>query len=113
MSDDNQIFLPESFTALYVPPGKIKPSIGHREMAERYELCEDLANLLTEQAANQQFTLGITEDLVLTQCERGLLTEPSVVTPAEARWVVCRLAELLNWPMAELLQTPRTGEPLA
>jgi hypothetical protein len=27
--------------------------------------------------------------------------------------VVCRLAELLNWPMAELLQTPRTGEPLA
>ena len=36
MSDDNQIYLPESFTALYVPPGKIKPSIGHREMAERY-----------------------------------------------------------------------------
>jgi hypothetical protein len=69
MSDDNQIYLPESFTALYVPPGKIKPSIGHREMAERYELCEDLANLLTEKAANMQFTLGITEELVLTQCE--------------------------------------------
>jgi hypothetical protein len=24
----------------------------------------------------------------------------------EARWVVCRLAELLQWPMDQLLQTP-------
>jgi hypothetical protein len=103
MSDDNQLFLPQSFTALYVPPGKIKPSIGLREMAQRYELCEDLANLLTEKAANMQFTLGITEELVLAQCELGLLAEPSVVSQAEARWVVCRLSELLNWPMNPLL----------
>ena len=113
MSDDNQLYLPESFTALYVPPSKIKPSMGHREMAERYELCEDLANLLTEKAANMQFTLGITEELVLSQCELGLLTEPSVVTPVEARWVVCRLAELLNWPMDQLLQAPPPGESVA
>jgi len=106
MSDDNQLYLPESFTALYVPPGKIKPGMGQREMAERYELCEDLAHLLTEKAANLQFTLGITEELVLAQCELGLLTEPSVVTPVEARWVVCRLGELLNWPIEQLLQTP-------
>lgn len=106
MSDDNQLYLPESFTALYVPPGKVKPSIGLREMAQRYELCEDLANLLTEQAANQQFTLGITEELVLQQCELGLLAEPAVVSSAEARWVICRLAELLNWPMDQLLQAP-------
>lgn len=99
MSEDNQIVLPESFTTLYVAPGKYKPSIGHTEMAMRYELCEDLANLLTEQAANMQFTLGITEDLVLAQCEQGLLAEPAVVLPTEARWVVCRLAELLNWPI--------------
>jgi hypothetical protein len=105
MSDDNQLYLPESFSALYVPPGKIKPSIGLSEMAQRYELCEDLANLLTEKAANMQFTLGITEDLVLSQCEQGLLAEPSVVSPLEARWVVCRLAELLNWPMGQLLQS--------
>ena len=113
MSDDNQIYLPESFSALYVPPGKIKPSIGQREMAQRYELCEDLANLLTEKASNMQFTLGITEELVLTQCELGLLTEPSVVSPSEARWVVCRLAELLNWPMAQLLQSPSAQDPCA
>lgn len=110
MSDDNQIYLPDSFTALYVPPGKIKPSIGHCEMAERYELCEDLANLLTEKAANMQFTLGITEELVLSQCEQGLLAEPAVVSPLEARWVVCRLAELLNWPMDQLLQSPAPSD---
>jgi hypothetical protein len=113
MSDDNQIYLPESFTALYVPPGKVKSSIGHREMAERYELCEDLANLLTEKAANMQFTLGITEELVLTQCEQGLLADPSVVSPVEARWVVCRLAELLNWPMDQLLQSTPSEDPVA
>ena len=113
MSDDNQLYLPESFTALYVPPGKVKPSISMRDMAQRYELCEDLANLLTEKAANMQFTLGITEELVLTQCELGLLAEPVVVSPTEARWVVCRLAELLNWPMDQLLQAPPNGSSVA
>ena len=111
MSEGNQTYLPESFTALYVPPGKVKPSIGLREMAERYELCEDLANLLTEKAANMQFTLGITEDLVLQQCELGLLAEPAVLSPTEARWVVCRLAELLNWPLDQLLQAPAPQDP--
>jgi hypothetical protein len=113
MNDDNQIFLPASFTGLFVPPGKIKPSLGLREMAQRYELCEDLANLLTEKAANMQFTLGINEELVLTQCELGLLAEPVVVSPVEARWVVCRVAELLNWPMDQLLQNPHAPNPLA
>lgn len=113
MSDDNQINMPSSFTALYVLPGKIKPSIDRQTMAQRYELCEDLANLLTEKAANMQFTLGITEELVLTQCELGLLAEPVVVSPTEARWVVCRLAELLNWPMDQLLQAPPNGSSVA
>ena len=108
MSDDNQINMPTSFTALYVLPGKIKPSLDRQAMAERYELCEDLAQVLTEKAANMQFTLGITEELVLVQCEAGLLAEPAVVTPGEARWVVCRLGELLQWPIDQLLQSPVT-----
>ena len=106
MTQEFQIDIPASFMALYVPPGKIKPTLGQRELAARYELCEDLANLLTEKAANMQFTLGITEDLVLAQCEQGLVATPAVLNPAEARWVVCRLAELLQWPMDQLLQTP-------
>jgi hypothetical protein len=101
MSDEFQIDIPASFMALYLPPGKIKPTLGLRALAARYELCEDLANLLTEKAANLQFTLGITEELVLAQCEAGLLTGPAVVSPEEAHWVVCRLAELLQWPMVQ------------
>lgn len=108
MTSEFQIDIPASFMALYVPPGKIKPTLGLREWAARYELCEDLANLLTEKAANMQFTLGITEELVLAQCEAGLLAEPAVVTPGEARWVVCRLGELLQWPINQLLQSPVT-----
>jgi hypothetical protein len=111
MTEEFQIYIPASFMALYVPPGKIKPTLGQRDLATRYELCEDLANLLTEKAANLQFTLGITEELVLAQCETGLLAEPAVVTPGEARWVVCRLAELLQWPMDQLLQAPAPGQP--
>ena len=113
MTEEFQIHIPPSFMALYVPPGKIKPTLGLRDMAARYELCEDLAHLLPEKAASMQFTLGITEDLVLQQCERGLLAEPSVVIPVEARWVVCRLAELLNWPMDQLLQSPPMADPVA
>ncbi len=106
MSEESQIHLPPSFMALFVPPGKVKPSIGQREMAQRYELCEDLANLLTEQAANMQFQLGITEDLVLERCLQGLLTEPVVVQAPEARWVICRLAELLQWALPEWATAP-------
>ena len=107
MSQEFQIHIPPSFMALYVPPGKIKPTLGQREMAARYELCEDMAQLLTEQAANLQFQLGITEDLALERCLQGLLATPDVLIEAEARWVVCRLAELLNWPLPAWSETPR------
>jgi hypothetical protein len=106
MDDGNQILIPQSFAALYVPAGKVKPVIGPREMATRYELCEDMAQLLTDQVATQQFQLGITEDLALERCLQGLLTTPDVVNEAEARWVVCRLAELLQWPLPERAQPP-------
>jgi hypothetical protein len=106
MTDDFQIHIPPSFMALYVPPGKIKPTLGQRDMAARYELCDDMAQLLTEQAANQQFQLGITEALALDRCLQGLLASPEVMNETEARWVVCRLAELLNWPLPEWATAP-------
>ena len=113
MTDDFQIHIPPSFMALYVPPGKIKPTLNASEMATRYELCEDMAQLLTDPTATQQFQLGITEDLTLERCLQGLLTTPDVMSEAEARWVVCRLAELLNWPMAELLSGSGPETPVA
>ena len=107
MTDEFQIHIPPSFMALFVPPGKIKPTVGLREMAARHELCEDMAQLLTEQAATLQFQLGIAEDLTLERCLQGLLATPEVVSELEARWVVCRLAEVLHWPMPEWAEEPR------
>ncbi len=98
MDDSHQIDIPPSFMALYVPPGQIKPTLPWRVLAARYELCEDLAQMLTEQTAAQQFQLGITEEAALATCLQGLQCTPEVVSPAEARWVVTRLAELLHWP---------------
>ena len=99
MDSTHQIEIPQSFVQLFVPPGRIKPTLGWAEMAGRYELCEDMAQLLTEQASTQQFQLGLTEDQALERCLQGLLATTGVLTEAEARWVICRLAELLNWPM--------------
>jgi len=87
--------------ALFMQPGRYKPSAPHAQISARYELCEDMANLLTETAQNMQFNLGITEQDVLLQCLRGLQAEGSVVSLPESDWVVHRLAELLNWPWTE------------
>ena len=97
MTDNQSIEIPPSFVALFVAPGRIKPSLGFEAMGNRYELCEDLANLLTEHAKTVLFDLGIAEADVLQRCELGLLSEPSQVNTKEARWVVRRLAELLGW----------------
>ena len=99
MFEENQSFVPESFLSLYVDKGGFKPSLSRSALNARYELCEDMAHLLTETASAQKFELGITEGDALERCWRGLLLEPAVTTPEEAFWVVCRLAELLSWPM--------------
>ena len=103
MSEDNQQALPPSFIALFVPPGRSKPTESRAHIAQRYELCEDLAQLLTEQATTKKWELGVTEADVLLRMHRGLVGEGAVVEAAEATWVVRRLAELLEWPDPGLL----------
>ncbi|QHE85867.1 ATPase with chaperone activity [Hydrogenophaga sp. BPS33] len=97
MSDESQIEIPPSFIELYLAPGRQKPSLPRAELAARYELCEDMAQMLTETARQMEFGLGITEDDVLARCQQGLRVEPTVVSEAESGWVVRRLAELLDW----------------
>ena len=97
MSDDYQIIVPPSFIALFVEPGRIKPSASREYIYARYDLCEDMANLLTEQASNKLWELGITQTDVLERIHRGLLTQDVGLTELEAGWVVRRLAEILGW----------------
>ena len=93
----SQIEIPESFMALYLVAGRIKPTASRDVIAARYELCEDMANHLFEYARGRHFDLGISEDEVLTRCHRGLLSDGSGVSLDEATWVIRRLAELLGW----------------
>jgi hypothetical protein len=98
VSEDSQIIVPPSFIALFVPPGGVKPRASRQHIAERYELCEDLAQMLTDTASTKLFELGVTEADVLERIGRGLLADASLVDETEARWVLTRLAELLGWP---------------
>lgn len=107
MSDGNQIIIPPSFVALFVEPGRIKPSATREHIYERYDLCEDLANLLTEQASNKLWELGITEADVLERIHQGLGDVDIGLSAAEAQWVISRLAEILGW---QEMYPPSQGE---
>lgn len=106
VSDDYQMEIPPSFMALFTDPGRSKPNAPREHVAARYELCEDLANMLTQTAQDMQFSLGIDESDVLQRCHLGLTGETSVVDAKEAQWVVCRLAELLNWRLPAFASIP-------
>ncbi len=96
MEDENQIEVPPSFTALYTSPaGRLTEKMP--VVRERYELCEDLAQMLTEQAGVLQFKTGRAETEVLQTLRTGLTGPDAVVSADEAQWVVTRLAELLGW----------------
>ena len=97
MSEDNQIDIPASFIALFVAPGRQKPNEPRHVVADRYELCKDMATMLTETAKNMLFSLGVSEHEVLVRIQRGLTGDDAVVSFTEAQWVIQRLAELLEW----------------
>lgn len=97
MSDDSQILIPPSFIALFVPPGRLRPTESRLHIAERYELCEDFAQMLIETATTKRFELGAHEEDVLERVGRGLLEPGSMLSEAEAVWVLTRLRELLGW----------------
>ena len=97
MSDDSQVQIPASFIALFVPPARVKPSASREQIAERYELCEDLATALMDKARTVLWELGVTEHDVLHRIHRVLREPTSGVGPTEAVWIIRRLAELLEW----------------
>lgn len=103
MSDDYQIEIPPSFTALHSSRKRL--TIPLRELRDRYEVCEDLAQHLTEHCRSIHVEIGVDEQEVLARCLQGLLSPDGVVGEAEGHWVVTRLAELLGWPHPGLPDT--------
>ena len=101
MDDTSQIQPPDSFAALFRSrAGVLKTPIA--EVVARYELCEDLACHLVEQAQTLYYSGNSSEEGVLLGFHAGLSDEGSVVSPAEAGWIVQRLAELLEWRAPQL-----------
>ena len=101
MSDDSQILIPPSFEALY-RDARGRLQLPRDEFRTRYELCEDMAQMLVDASQARLHELGLPEDLVLERTEQGLAQAGSGFSPDEAGWVVTRLAELLGWPWHKL-----------
>ena len=97
MDDSHQLEVPPSFLALYASPTGSRLLQPMAFVRERYELCEDLAQMLTDQASTAQFRSGAPEPEVLRTLRTGLRGDGSPVEAAEANWVIRRLAELLQW----------------
>jgi hypothetical protein len=106
MDDDaNQIEPPPSFVALFASPSGQRLLRPMAHVRERYELCEDLAQMMVDQASTAQFRSGASERDVLAGMHAALMVEGSPVEPTEAGWVVQRLAELLAWEPPELARS--------
>jgi len=99
MSEGSQILVPPSFTELFIPAGRLRPTETAAFIEQRYELCEDFAQMLVDQARAKHWELGITEADVLERMAQGL-SASDVFSSLEAQWVLCRLAELLGWEAA-------------
>ncbi|WP_119966709.1 hypothetical protein [Simplicispira lacusdiani] len=99
--DDNQILVPPSFIAVHSDArGRLRERAD--VVRQRYELCEDLACHLVEQAQTLYHVQAPSESEILRRIHGGLCSQDAGVTAGEATWVVVRLAELLQWPCPRL-----------
>jgi hypothetical protein len=101
VDDSSQIEVPPSFMALFTVPGGHRLTQPISAVRERYELCEDMAQMLSEQASAAAFKTGAPEGEVLAGMQAALSAEGGPLQADEPAWVVTRIAELLNWPLPE------------
>ena len=95
MTEGSQIVVPPSFVALFLAAGRLRPAETAAAIEQRYELCEDFAQMLLGQAQTRQWELGITQEDVLQRVAQGLQGS-DVFSADEAQWVLTRLEELLS-----------------
>jgi hypothetical protein len=99
MTDDagSQILIPDAFRALYTDRrGRL--TLPREELAQRAELCEDLAQQLQDTARHLHYDRGVAEDAVLERLHATLAHPDAGLNPAELPWLIGRVAELLDWP---------------
>ena len=111
MHGDSQLFIPDSFLAIYMDRRQ-RLQTALAQVAARYELCEDMAQMLVDQAQILYHQSAPSEAAILKSMYWGLSgttadnasspADDAVLAPPEARWVVLRLSELLQWQAPEL-----------
>jgi hypothetical protein len=99
VDDANQIEVPPSFVALFTAPGGHRLTQPMTLVRERYELCEDLAQMLCEQASTAAFKSGASPGEVLAGLRTALSAEGGGLRAGEPVWVVTRVAEILSWDL--------------
>lgn len=105
MSDEYQIPIPPSFQALFVD-ARGRLTLPLAEYRARYELCEDMAQMLVDHSQAVHHDQGVDQTGVLKRTLAGLRSAESGFSEAEAGWVLTRLAELLGWPALEISPAP-------
>lgn len=101
MSEGNQLTVAPSFAALYADrSGRLRTPLA--DVLARYELCEDLASHLVEQAQILYHREAPSEAGVLLGMLAALRADDTLLSAIEAGWVVQRLAELLEWRCPQL-----------
>jgi hypothetical protein len=98
MSDERQIFIPESFIEIFRTSRHGRLQADRHQIENRYEWCEDMAQMLVEPTRNTFWTLGLDECTVLERTLQGLRGAESGLSLKESAWVTRRLCELLDWP---------------
>jgi hypothetical protein len=84
-----------AFVQMYAADSRAARDIGP-VIGERYEICEHLAQALARQLEDMQVATGVPVHAVRERVQAGLLRQESIVTPAEAQWVMVRLESLLE-----------------
>ncbi|MFC4623158.1 hypothetical protein ACFO3A_13175 [Comamonas nitrativorans] len=105
----NQIEIPPSFSQLFRHrSGRLLHPAS--TVLARYELCEDLACALVEQAQSL-YHGGHSDEAGVLLGLHGAISGPDAgLSPSEAHWVVQRLAELLQWKAPLLPAAPATAD---
>lgn len=95
MIDQSQTPGLRAFVQMYAADSRAARDIGP-VIGERYEICEHLAQALARLLDDMQRTTGVPAHAVRDRVQAGLLRQESIVTPAEAQWVMARLASLME-----------------
>lgn len=101
MSDEYQIHIPPSFEAVHAD-ARGRLTLRRDDFRQRYELSEDMAQMLVAHSQALHHDQGVAEDEILARTQAGLASDGAGFNAAEAAWVTTRLAELLGWPWAAL-----------